>query len=90
MIEQELNSKINNCNISLAQEALEEAVLKTQISSIDDTLYGFRDLAGMYLNKGDGTIMARYNKYKRELDKLVCLYYEKTGQNLSNRLKCNG
>ena len=90
MMEEELNNQINNCQISLAQEALEEAILKTQIASIDDTLYGFRDLAGFYLKtKKDGTIMSRYNKYKKELDRLVCLYNKRTGQDLSNRLKCN-
>ena len=88
-IEQQLNAKLEGCEVSLAEEALQEATLKTQISSIDDTLFGFRDIAGQYLKNGDGHIMVRYRKYKSRLDDLVRLYYNKTGIDLSDRLKCN-
>lgn len=89
VIEEQLNSKFQGCEIGLAEEALQDATLKIQIASIDDTLFAFRDIAGKYLKKGDGNIMARYRQHKSRLDDLVILYRNRTGIDLSDRLKCN-
>ncbi|MNC15941.1 hypothetical protein D3C75_637840 [compost metagenome] len=84
-----LDSQMEHAGSGLAQEAIEIAVLQTQIASIDDTLFMFRDLAGSYLQRGDGNLMARYREYKYKLDSLVSKFKRKTGKDLSTRLKCN-
>lgn len=86
-IENMLNNQFNN--FDYATSIISEAVLKTQILSIDTTLFQFRDLAGKQLHYGNADVMVRYREFKTKLEGLIALYEERTGSPFDiTTLKC--
>lgn len=86
-IENLLNQQFDN--LDYTNSIISEAVLKTQIISIDTTLFQFRDLAGRQLHYGNADVMVRYREFKTKLEGLISLYEEKTGSPFDiKKLKC--